>query len=97
MGNRVRVLACLLGLMACAPVVQAEDQPTMRGGFGKMIYGLTLELPLTVAEATMTNPPVVGTAVGVLAGVTRAIQTTVKGMVEMGQAFDPWGTKEMGR
>ena len=88
---------CCVGILTCVPTVAAEDQPTMRGGFGKMIYGLTLELPLTIAEATMTNPPVVGTAVGVLAGVTRAIQTTVKGMVEIGQAFDPWGTKGMGR
>lgn len=63
----------------------------MRGGLGKMLYGLTLELPMTVFEATMTNPPVVGTAVGLLAGVTRAVQTTVKGMVEVSRAFNPWG------
>ena len=36
----------------------------MRGGFGKMIYG-----------------------------VTRAVQTTFAGMVEVSHAFDPWGTK----
>ena len=87
------VLMCCVGMLTRVPTVAAEDQPTMRGGFGKIIYGLVLELPMTVVEATMTNPPVVGTAVGLLAGATRAVQTTVKGMVEMSQAFDPWGTK----
>ena len=92
-GKRMRALACLSGFLMCAPAAMAADEPTMRGGFGKMIYGLTLELPMTVAEATMTNPPVVGTAVGLLAGVTRAVQTTFAGMVEVSHAFDPWGTK----
>ena len=83
---------CLV-ITGSPPGAMAADAPTMRGGFGKIVYGLVLELPMTVAEATMTNPPVVGTAVGLLAGVTRAVQTTFAGMVEVSQAFDPWGTK----
>ena len=89
----IRLSTAAVVVFLVADSAMAADEPTMRGGFGKMIYGLTLELPMTVVEATMTNPPVVGTAVGLLAGVTRAVQTTFAGMVEVSQAFDPWGTK----
>ncbi len=70
-----------------------QSEPSFLHGVGQVIDGLVFELPKTVLEATLEGPPVVGTAIGLLAGAARAAQKTVGGIVEMSAGFDPWGTK----
>ena len=60
-------------------------------GVARVVGGLIYELPRTVLEATVEGPPVAGTAVGLLAGTMRALQTIVSGLGEMAAAFQPWG------
>ncbi len=86
-------------LAAAIPLAAAEDHsdPSMKHGAGQVITGVLTEFPKTVVQATMDGPPVVGTAVGILAGVSRALQKTVGGVVEMSQAFDPWGINKRRR
>ena len=62
-------------------------------GAGQVVGGLLFELPKTVLEATMNEPPVIGTMVGLLAGTARALQKTVGGIVEMAAGFDPWSSR----
>ena len=82
-------------LLMGSPVFAAtpKPEPSFLRGVGKVLAGVVLELPRTVVDATLTGPPVVGTAVGLLAGTSRAIQTTVGGLVEMAAGFDPWRIK----
>ena len=86
-------------LLMGSPVFAAatKPEPSFLRGVGKVIAGVVLELPKTVVDATMTGPPVIGTAVGLLAGTSRAIQTTVGGLVEMAAGFDPWRIKQAKR
>lgn len=90
-------LVCLTvsWLFIGTPCVSAEQQsdPSFLHGVGQVLDGLVLTLPKTVLEATLAGPPVVGTAIGLLAGAARAVQKTVGGVVEMSSGFDPWGTK----
>ena len=83
-------------LLLGAPPVRAETprEPSFMHGVGQVVAGVVFELPKTVLEATMTEPPVVGTVVGLLAGTARALQVTVGGLVEMASTFDPWGRKK---
>ena len=88
-------LMLAVGLVSVPPLEAATsaDRPSFRHGLGQVFGGLLLEFPKTVIEATFSNPPVVGTAVGVLAGAVRALQTTAHGLYEMTAGFNPWGTK----
>ena len=86
------VLAMML-LHGSAEAAARQEPPSFTHGLGQMIWGLTMELPKTVAEATLNGPPVVGTAVGLLAGTSQAIQKTVAGFFEMAAGFNPWGAK----
>ena len=89
-------LACALVMPQVMPAVAAasepEHEPSLLHGVGQVMSGVVFQFPKTVLEATLDGPPVVGTFVGVLAGVARAAQVTVAGMVEMGQGFNPWGS-----
>ena len=76
---------------------EQQGNPSFVHGFGQVVAGVLFELPRTVVDATLAGPPVVGTAVGLLAGTARALQKTVGGIIEMGAAFDPWGAKQWGR
>ena len=89
------VLACLWLVVADAASAEApmKPRPSFRHGLATFVGGLLLEFPKTVAEATFTGPPVVGTAVGLLAGLGRAGRNMIDGTVEMAAGFDPWGTK----
>ena len=80
------------GLTLGTPAVEAAagDDPSFVHGVGQVIKGVFLVLPGTVIDATLTEPPVLGTMVGVLAGVSRAIQTTCAGLAEMSAGFNPW-------
>ena len=88
-----------LGLIWGAANAYAEttSEPSFMRGLGKVFAGVVLEFPKTVLEATFDGPPVVGTAVGLLAGTARALQKTVAGVVEMAAEFDPWGGKRRRR
>jgi hypothetical protein len=86
-------MAVWLAAPASAPAASANE-PSFGHGVGQVIAGILFELPKTVLGATLDGPPVVGTMVGLLAGTAGAVQKTVGGIVEMAQAFDPWGTKK---
>ena len=87
--------ACVLVLMSHAPVAaDAQTAPSVWHGVGQVVGGVLFELPKTVLEATFENPPVLGTVVGLLAGTSRALQTTFAGLIEIGTRFDPWGSKK---
>jgi hypothetical protein len=73
---------------------EQQSDPSFLHGVGKVLDGLILELPKTALEATLEGPPVVGTAIGILAGAARAGQKIVGGVVEMSAGFDPWGAKK---
>ena len=88
------VLSVMIWLTAPPMTFGAEQsEPSFMHGLGQVVGGVLLELPKTVVQATLDGPPVVGTAVGLLAGASRALQTTVGGLVEIVSGFDPWGTK----
>ena len=72
-------------------VAKTQSDPSFLHGVGQVIGGILFELPKTVLDATLTGPPVAGTAVGLLAGTARALQTTVAGLLEMAAGFNPWG------
>lgn len=85
----------LTATMAAGSVCAAEAKPdpSFLHGVGQVIAGVVFELPKTVLDATLTEPPVIGTVVGLLAGTARALQVTTAGLVEMAAGFDPWGAK----
>ena len=83
----------LLSGVPCAGA-EVQRESSFMHGVGQVVAGVVLELPKTVLEATMTEPPVVGTVVGLFAGTARALQVTVGGLVEMASTFDPWGSKK---
>lgn len=82
---------------ASPAAADAKSDPNFLHGVGQVIGGVLFELPKTVLDATLTGPPVVGTAVGLLAGTARALQTTAAGLVEMAAGFNPWGIKRARR
>ena len=89
----------LAALLLAWPSAAAEppSDPSLTHGAGEVAGGLLVEFPKTVVQATLENPPVIGTAVGALAGAARALQRTVGGLVEMARGFDPWGAKKTPR
>ena len=90
----------MAGILLCAhplAIAAEEPEPSFLHGVAQVFGGLLFELPKTVLEATLEGPPVVGTAIGLLAGAARAAQKTVGGVVEMSAGFDPWGTKKRRR
>lgn len=89
------ILCAVFGVLffASPAAAEARKEPSFMHGVGQVISGIVFELPKTVLDATLSGPPVVGTAVGLLAGTSRAIQKTVGGVVEMSEGFDPFGTK----
>ncbi|PIQ84732.1 MAG: hypothetical protein COV75_00390 [Candidatus Omnitrophica bacterium CG11_big_fil_rev_8_21_14_0_20_63_9] len=92
--SRVAAAISLAVVMAAGPAVAAEsnEPPSFMRGLGKVFGGLVFEFPRTVLQAS-SEAPVVGTMVGIFAGVVNALQTTAAGFVEMSAAFDPWGAK----
>ena len=87
----------LLGTLSSAmppAAFASQSHPNFLHGVGQVIGGVLFEFPKTVLSATLDGPPVVGTAVGLLAGTARALQVTVGGIVEMAAGFDPWGAKK---
>ena len=85
-------------LLAAQPApAKRNAEPSVMHGAGQVVGGLLFELPRTLLDATLTGPPVVGTAVGLLAGTARALQVTVSGLLEMSAGFDPWGAKKNSR
>lgn len=91
MTGLVFLTALLSPMSTCSAA--PKRAPDFRHGLGQVVGGLTFVLPWTVLEATAEGPPVVGTAVGLLAGTMRALQTVASGLGEMASAFDPWGSK----
>ena len=95
-----RRAAALIGVLTAvaaatsARAAEAKPDPSFLHGVGQVVAGVIFELPKTVLDATLTEPPVIGTAVGLLAGTARALQVTMAGLVEMAAGFDPWGTKK---
>lgn len=92
--RRLTAAVMLAAVMAAGPAAAAEsnEPPSFMRGLGKVFGGLVFEFPRTVVQAS-SEAPVVGTIVGVFAGVVNALQTTAAGFVEMSAAFDPWGAK----
>ncbi len=98
--RRRRGTLCIIGVLtavvvtASARAAEAKPDPSFLHGVGQVVAGVVFELPKTVLDATLTEPPVIGTAVGLLAGTARALQVTTAGLVEMAAGFDPWGIKK---
>jgi hypothetical protein len=95
--RRAARAAGALGLivwMAASGSAEAAQSYERRflAGVGQVIKGVVLEFPMTLIEATLNNPPVVGTIVGLFAGAAKAVQTTVGGLVEMSAGLRPAGS-----
>jgi len=67
-----------------------DDGPRFMHGLGQVFGGVVVELPKTVLEATLSEPPVIGTLVGILAGTAKAVQTTAGGIHEMSNGLHGW-------
>ena len=93
--RRLSLAGLAAAAICCAPTLaRAEERrPSFLHGVGQIVGGIVLEFPKTVVEATITGPPIVGTAVGMLAGLSKAGQLTIRGVREMILGFDPWGIK----
>ena len=90
----VTLAAALLVMGPPAYAAEPPRDPSFVHGVGEVVMGLVVEFPETVIDATLTGPPVAGTLIGILAGVSQALQRVTAGAIEMGQGFDPWGTKQ---
>ena len=90
--RRTATAVTLAAFLICRPAWAAtvKPEPSFMHGVGKLVDGVVFELPKTVIDATLTNPPVLGTLVGVFAGTALALQTTFAGLVEMSAAFKPF-------
>lgn len=94
--RRVSVAVCAaLTICLCgARIATASDaEPSVGHGLGRIVAGALFEWPKTIVDATLTNPPVVGTMVGIFAGLVRAVEMTTAGVREVSAGFDPWGIK----
>ena len=94
--QRAAILLEALIVMAAAGsahAAEAKPEPSFLHSVGQVVAGALFELPKIVLDATLTEPPVIGTMVGLLAGTARALQVTTAGLVEMAVSFDPWGAK----
>ena len=76
-----------------AAAAPQAPRPNFYHGLQVLLGGLFLEYPRTIWEATVDGPPIAGTAVGLIAGLTEASGAVLRGFAEMAQGFDPWGTK----
>ena len=85
------VALVLLAGSGSAEAAQSYDRRFL-AGVGQVIKGVVFELPATLVDATLSNPPVIGTVVGLFAGTAKALQTTVGGLVEMSAGFKPFGS-----
>ena len=89
------LLALAFVLLVPPPFAWAEErEPALIHGFGEVLAGIFWEPPKTVLDATLSGPPVVGTAVGVLGGLSKGIQRILRGLQEISAALS-W--KRMGR
>lgn len=86
-----------LALASPAACAQQPHEPSFRHGLGRAIWGLIFELPKTTLDATLTEPPVLGTLVGLLAGTMNALRITGEGLQEMAVGFNPWGMSKRHR
>ncbi len=77
-----------LGVSPAAAQTRPKD-PTVLRGVGKIVHGIVFEPVMTLLDSTMRHPPVVGTLVGILAGVVKGLQTTVGGVKELYLATSP--------
>ena len=74
-----------------------QREPRFIHGFGEVLAGIFWEPPKTVLDATLTGPPVVGTAVGIVGGLSRGIHRVVRGLREIDQVIRPHRGKRSGR
>lgn len=88
------ILVLALGLATTGWAAEPPPEPSFLHGAGQVVAGVVFELPKTVLDATLSEPPVVGTLAGLFAGAVRALQVTAAGLVEMATAFDPWSAKK---
>ena len=80
-------VALALVLLVPASVASAQErEPTFLHGFGELVRGVLWVPPKTVLGATLEGPPIAGTVVGVVAGLSRGIMTVLQGLYEMAQA-----------
>lgn len=88
--SRVLLAAALAAVLG--PQADAADpqESSFRHGLGQALAGIFFEWPRVVIDTTLTEPPVVGTAVGLLAGAASAVQKTFAGLAEMAAGFHPF-------
>ena len=92
------LVALVCVLLISQPLAWAQQrEPRFIHGFGEVLAGIFWEPPKTVLDATLTGPPVVGTAVGIVGGLSRGIHRVVRGLREIDQAIRPHRGKRSGR
>lgn len=77
-----------LGASPAAAQTRPED-PTVLHGVGKIVHGIVFEPVMTLLDSTMRHPPVVGTLVGIFAGVLTGLQMSTEGVKELYLAMSP--------
>jgi hypothetical protein len=88
--GRLLAAAALAAALASRAEAAQSKEPSFRHGLGQALAGVFFELPRVVIDMTMTEPPVVGTLMGLLAGTASAIQKTFAGLSEMSAGFHPF-------
>jgi hypothetical protein len=91
MALRGLIVALLVGPAAPALAAAAPEEPSVLRGAAQVVGGPLVEFPKTVLDATFTGPPLVGTLVGVAAGIAKGLQTSVAGVIEIAAGVKRWG------
>ncbi len=82
--DRIGVAATvLLAWTWASPGAEASgDEPAFLSGMARLVAGPAIELPAAVIEYTLTQPLLIGTATGLVAGTIRAVRMMADGARE---------------
>ena len=83
--RRVWVWGFALVVLVQPSVAWAEGRrASLLHGMTEVVRGVLWVPPKTVVEATVNEPPVVGTGVGILGAIPQGLQTIFRGLREIG-------------
>lgn len=78
--KRACAIAAILFVALLIAAPPAEANPI--SGVGKILMGV-LQLPLSILTGTFSGPPVVGTVIGTINGVTQGLGLVANGVFEL--------------